>query len=276
VTTQGGSGTPAEQGGPNNIIIRDMSFYGDSANITDAVLISSSRSRFDNIFGFGAQSCGIRARGIETSTFTHPVVSTTTAFFLGIAGTSTTPSDGLCLDEDPTFGNATTSVTFTDPTMEGLVNGIHFINANNVVITGGSAEFDTGHGILFDSSTGGLQNRNSAIIGIDLEGNGNGGSANGYDILDLGGDNSFINVLSSSNCSAACNNVSLSSSTVGQDYIQGMVFAGTNAITSPLGVGANGIVVNGFNFTGTCTLTGAFQYIIKGVAVYVPYCATHP
>lgn len=278
VTTVGGSGTAAMQGGPNLVTIRDMSFYGDLGNIFDAVILSSSRSTFDNIHAWGATTCGIRALGMETSTVTHPVVSSTAAFFLGITSTSTQPTDGLCLDREASFGNATTSTTIKDPVMEGLANnGIHFIYANNVTITGGTSEANGVHGVLFDASgSATIQNLVNTIIGTDIEGNGANSASNGNDILDNAGDNLFENVLSSSPCASTCFNVYLPAPRVGSDTIINMLFAGTNAVAAPGGAGANGIPNSGSNATGTCTQSGAFQYYKNGTAVYIPYCNTAP
>jgi hypothetical protein len=276
-TTSGGSGTPAANGGPNNVVIKDMSFYGDVGNIYDAVMLSDARSRFDNIVAWGATNCGIHELGVETSTFIHPVVSGTVAYFMGISG-STTPHDGFCLDVDPTFGITTTSETVTDPVMEGVTSsGIHFINANNVTMTGGSSEINGAHGILLDASgTASLQNLINTVIGMDIEGNGNGSNNNGYDIYDSGGQNVYINILSSSPCSATCYNIYLPTPRVGADTVINATFAGTNAIAAPFGAGANGIVNPGYNASGTCTITGGFQYYIRGTQVWVPYCSTEP
>lgn len=278
LTTAGGSGTPAANGGPNLMVIRDMSFYGDAANVYDAVVLRSSRSTFDNITAWGATNCGIHTFGMEESTMTHPVVSGVAAFFLGIQGGSTSPTDGICLDFDSNFGNSTTSTTIKDPVVEGATSsGIHFIYANNVTITGGTSESNGVHGILFDASGAGtLQNLINTVVGMDIEGNGSDSASNGNDIYDDGGNNVFMNILSSSSCASTCFNIYLPTSRVGGDQVINATFAGTHAVGAPSGAGANGVISGGTNASGTCTITGGFQYYVRGTLVWVPYCAVSP
>lgn len=184
-------------------------------------------------------------KGVEESTFTHPVVSNVSAFFLGIDSSAhTTPNDGLCIDEDTVHGVlASTSTTVSDPVMEGLNHsGINIIAGNNIVITGGTAEGNGTHGILIAAGSG-VINKELTFIGIDLEGNGTGASTDGYDVQDAGDLNQYYNILATSHCSAGCHSVNLFGGN--SDWIiGGQLGDGANNF------GANGTGVNGFTVAG--------------------------
>lgn len=281
VNTDAGSGIPAEQGGPNGTVIRDMSFFGDNGNLYDAVILESSRSRFDNIYAWGATTCGIRLHGAEENTFTHPVVSATAAVFLGISNPSlnTKPSAGICFDEDTAQGtNSVTSTTISDPVMEGTTGiGIYVIGGNNIVFTGGTSEANGTNGMVVEPHSG-VVNQQITVIGTDFEGNGPGGSANGYDILDNGNLNQYINILATSHCSATCSSVYLNSNgTANSDWIIGGLLGDGVHNVGVSGISVNGTPVPGFNeTTGTCTIAGYMVQAIKGITAYVPYCTNPP
>ena len=278
VNTDAGSGDRAKQGGPNGMVIRDMSFYGDAANVYDAVILESSRSRFDNIYAWGATTCGIRMHGAEESTFTHPVVSGTAAFFLGIniPSAHTRPANGICFDEDSAQGtNSVTSTTVSDPIMEGVAGiGIDVIGGNNVVITGGTSESNGTNGMVVGAHKG-VVNQQITVMGTDFEGNGNGGSTEGYDVLDNGTLDQYINILATSHCKSACSSVWLNGNgTANGDWIQGGLLGDYVHNTGVGGIATNGTPIPGFMETGTCKIDGYMVQAIKGVTAYVPYCTT--
>lgn len=272
--TDGGSGTPASNGGPNGIVIRDMSFFGDTANVFDDVILEVSRSRIDNLYAWGATTCGIRLHGAEENTVTHPVVSATAAFFMGIQS-HTTPANGICFDEDTVNGtNSVTSTTISDPVMEFVSGiGIDVIGGNNIVITGGTSE---GNGTGSSAGAGmtvgvhaGVVNQQITVIGTDFEGN---GSATGADVSDNGASDVYINILATSNNNSVNVNGNGTSAT-------GLIFGGLfgpSGTGIPQGVASNGIPNPGAVFTGTCTQSGTMTEMFRGVLVYVPYCAVHP
>lgn len=275
LNTDSGTGVPAEQGGPNGISISDMYIYGDT-NLTDAIDINSSRSKFDNIHAWGATNCGIHVFGGVSNTYIHPVVSSVDATLFGIDNSGhTIPNNGLCLDQDTTFGTvACTASTIVDPIMEGLnAIGLDFISANNITVTGGTSELNGTNGIKIAAASG-VINKQNTFIGIDLEGNGTDGSTNGYDVDDLGDLNTYINILATSHCNATCHSVYLPSGSSG--WIQGgNIGDGVNNVGSS-GGGVNGFINPGGKYTGTCTNVGAMTMEVQGTLIYVPYCTTHP
>lgn len=278
LTTDSGTGTPAEQGGPNGIVVDGMYILGGTSNLTDGIILQSSRSSFRDIHVWGVVGCGIHTKGATSNTITHPVVSNIDATLAGVISGRTAPANGLCMDQDTVFGvDATTSTTVTDPIMEGLSGiGIHLIKANNIVVTGGTSESNGGGGIVIDTGTG-VINKQNTFIGIDLEGNGNDLSANGYDVQDNGQLNTYINILATSHCNATCHSVNLVGG--GSQYVLGGQLGDLVNNTGVGGGGANGIPVPGATTGGATAGSGTLPsnplgFIIEevqGVSVRVPY-----
>lgn len=275
--TDSGSSAFAMQGGTNATQISDILVYSDNGTATDGWVIEASRSKFDNIHAWGVLGCGIDVKGSDITTYVHPVVSTTDAFFAGLSGMQQ-PVNGMCFDLNTTSTFASTASTITDPVMEGVSGtGINIIKGNNLVFTGGTSESNGAHGIFVNTGTG-VVNKQNTFIGIDLEGNGADLSADGYDVLDNGQNNIYINILATSHCNASCHSVLLTGG--GSQYVLGGQIGDLVNNAGMTGGGASGIVPIGFSVSsatgGSATALPAQPsgYVVQelnGNIIKIPY-----
>lgn len=181
--------------GLTDVEVSDIGVLGNS-HITDTIIVKdANRSKFFNIFGWGASNDGFHSEGNVTTTFNNIKISNVDATLMGWwnDGIHPTPVNGLDFDKSFASGNQTTDSTVTDAAAEAVSgSGWLLSSAASMTFTSGTVEFAS-RGI--NIPTGSLSKWNT-FISPDLEGNTL--NASGVDVLDNGGSNMYINAIMAS------------------------------------------------------------------------------
>jgi hypothetical protein len=242
------------------------------------------RSQFSHISVWGV-TVGVSTSGAVTDTWFKDHVSNVDATWMlpnfGVSGFGyTTPGTGFFFSNDG--GVQTTNGTVTDIAAEGNSQwGVQISSAQNMVFTGGSAEFNGAPGCA-NGTCGGVFAQTAARyntwIGPDFESNGvfaAGVFQNGYygaDFWDAGQQNTWINGIYGSIPAGGLSTVGATGGARGQS-----VLMGTAGLLSTTGVPAAGdFLVIGVNpaFPGSGTMTagaGSFQSMTTVGATVAPY-----
>jgi hypothetical protein len=253
-------------------------FYGDVSNLTDTVdLDFVNRSKLEDIYTWGASTCGLRINAGVTDTLIRPHTSSIDATYIGIDGAEhTTPQTGLCFAAGT--GNSasvqTTNGTVIDAMSEGLTGvGWQLISANSMTFTAGTSEDNTSGGLLIYAGS-----KYNTFISPDFEGQCSGtscsGNATGVDITDNAGYNTFLEPIASSSCTGSCTaNINLTG-TQGNDWFVGPA----GALYSVTGAGVYGFTPTnpGAGATFSTTASGFMEMYVRGAVVYIPYFSSLP
>jgi hypothetical protein len=262
--------------GINNVEINGIFVYGDvvssTTNATDAVdLDFVNRSKIEDLYTWGAATCGLRINAGVTDTLIRPHTSSSDATYVGIDSAShTTPSTGLCFaaGSGNSSGIQTTNGTVVDAMAEGLTGtGWQLISANSMTFTSGTSEYNNAGLLIYAAS------KYNNFLSPDLEGN----TANytGVDINDNGGYNSFYEPIASSTCSGSCNGSVQLTGAAGQDWIIGPM---EGAAFTAYGAGVYGFnpADPGAGHSFTTTADGFMEMYVAGTLRYIPFFNTLP
>jgi hypothetical protein len=268
--------TSSAVNGLTAVHVSGIYFYGDNANLTDAVLVEdANRSEFSNILAWGANSSGFHCEGCVSDTFYRVRESQVDANEIngtGVSGAHTWPQYGLQLDSSASSGNQTTAGTVVDNAAEFTASaGWWLRSANSMTFTGGTSE-DGFRGIVISSGS-----KWNVFSSPDLEGNTQ--DLQGVDVDDLGQSNTYIGLLATSACSGCASvyadggaastiiqDTGLSTGYAGQindvgnnqDFrgSEGILYPWTMEVTANASIGGSLTVGTTLGVTGVTTMTG--------------------
>jgi hypothetical protein len=210
---------PFSGNGLIDFLLQGVFIYGEKSNAVDALqMVSTHRSKLEDVYTWGVKGCGLHTLGAVTDTFIRPATSVADAAYIGIqGGPYNTPAHGLCFDGFG--GNWTTDGTVIDARAEGLSGvGWNLIAANSMTFTAGTSE-SNGAGIAITS-----RSHWNTFISPDIEANS--GNFTGVDTNDQGMSTVYINPIFDSPCSGRCTHSAIAGGGGGQ-YIIGESGANT-------------------------------------------------
>jgi hypothetical protein len=204
---------PFSGNGLIDFLLQGVFIYGEKSNAVDALqMVSTHRSKLEDVYTWGVKGCGLHTLGAVTDTFIRPATSVADAADICIqGGPYNTPAHGLCFEGFG--GNWTTDGTVIDARAEGLSGvGWDLLAANSMTFTAGTSE-SNGAGIAISS-----RSHWNTFISPDIEANS--GNFTGVDTNDQGMSTVYINPIFYSHCSGRCTHSAIAGGGGGQ-YIIG-------------------------------------------------------